>query len=275
MNLFVAIFSHLPSFILGLVASLTLLYFVIFFRKFRIASQGIYHVISGLEESSGTLKGQDPKKIDSLFVNQYQLNIWKEYSSTLHPMQVGIDDSKPQIEYRSSLPANMMFTHTSLVDVPLMDDFWRHLPGILTGLGIIGTFSGLLNGLEKFRTSISANSTNLNAGLDPLLESVIHAFTVSAGAIYCAMLVVFFSRLLVARLNTKVERLCNLIDSLYQQGIGEEYMKQLVETFKNSELHMTQLKSALIDDLTLLINNMVDRQTQSQMTLFKNLKDTV
>jgi hypothetical protein len=54
------------------------------------------------------------------------------------------------------MPAEMMFTKESLVDGPLFDDFWRHLPGILTGLGIIGTFAGLLYGLGDFKLAIDA-----------------------------------------------------------------------------------------------------------------------
>ena len=35
-----------------------------------------------------------------------------------------------------------------MVDAPLRTEFYKHLPGILTGLGIIGTFSGLIIGLQ-------------------------------------------------------------------------------------------------------------------------------
>ena len=66
-------------------------------------------------------------------------------------MRLALNGQIPIVEYRSSMPAEMMFTKESLVDAPLFDDFWRHLPGILTGLGIIGTFAGLLHGLDSFK----------------------------------------------------------------------------------------------------------------------------
>ena len=38
-------------------------------------------------------------------------------------------------------------------DTSLRADFFKHLPGILSGIGIIGTFVGLLSGLKGFKIS--------------------------------------------------------------------------------------------------------------------------
>jgi hypothetical protein len=190
-------------------------------------------------------------------------------------MRLALAGQTPVSEYRSSMPAEMMFTKESLVDGPLFDDFWRHLPGILTGLGIIGTFAGLLHGLSNFKAALATNTSNAVAGLGPLLEAVIHAFIVSAAAISCAMLVVFISRLLVARLNSKVEHLCDLIDSLYKSGAGEEYLQRLVESSEKSEVHTAQLKDALVEDLTRLMTNLTERQIQAQISAGQHIGETV
>jgi hypothetical protein len=154
----------------------------------------------------------------------------------------------------------MFFTRDVLVDSRLFDDFTRHLPGVLTGLGIIGTFAGLLEGLSKFDATSTATAV---AGLKPLLDGVAHAFIASAIAIGCAMVVTFASRFCLALFYRLVEQLCHVVDSLYATGAGEEYLSRLVHASEKSEAHAAQLKQALVEDLTQLMTNLVDRQIQA------------
>lgn len=285
MDFFVSLLPQIPKLILLVVAALTLVFLVVFVRKHQASQKGLGEAIQGLESKLGNHNGRDPRELDPIFAKQPLLHIWNEYSDTLHPMRLALAGKTPVVEYRSSMPAEMMFTKESLVDGPLFDDFWRHLPGILTGLGIIGTFAGLLHGLSDFRKAIApssdtiANTSNAAekavSGLGPLLAAVMDAFVVSAAAIGCAMLVVFISRLLVARLNSKVERLCDLIDSLYKSGAGEEYLQRLVESSEKSEVHTAQLKDALVEDLTRLMTNLTERQIQAQISAGQHIGETV
>ncbi len=275
MNFFASILPAIPYFILVLVALLTLSFFALFIHKFIGCQAGLDSSIKGLEPIVGVQNGCYPRALDAMFSKQPLLHIWNEYSDTLHPMRIALAGDQRLVEYRSSMPAEMMFTKESLVDGPLFDDFWRHLPGILTGLGIIGTFGGLLHGLGDFKGRIATNTSDAVMGLGPLLEAVMHAFMVSAAAIGCAMLVVFISRLLVARLNSKVEKLCDLIDSLYKSGAGEEYLQRLVESSEKSEVHTAQLKDALVEDLTRLMTNLTERQIQAQINAGQHIGETV
>ena len=285
METLVYFLPHIPNLILVVVGLLTLVFLVVFIRKYRTTNNGMDDAIRGLEAKVGKHNGRNPRELDTIFAKQPLLHIWNEYSDTLHPMRLALADQAPVVEHRSSMPAEMMFTKESLVDGPLFDDFWRHLPGILTGLGIIGTFAGLLHGLSNFRYAIAPTTTTNGqsadsaakavAGLAPLLDAVMHAFLVSAAAIGCAMVVVFISRLLVARLNSKVEHLCDLIDSLYKSGAGEEYLQRLVESSEKSEVHTAQLKDALVEDLTRLMTNLTERQIQAQISAGQHVGETV
>lgn len=180
---FAPLLPQIPNIILLAVGVLTLIFVLVFVFKYLLCQKNLRKAIKGLESKQGGHNGRDPHELDVIFAKQPLLHIWNEYSDTLHPMRLALSDQTPVIEYRSSMPAEMMFTKESLVDGPLFDDFWRHLPGILTGLGIIGTFAGLLHGLGNFRAAIAIDTTDAVAGLGPLLEAVMHAFMVSAAAI--------------------------------------------------------------------------------------------
>ena len=159
------------------------------------------------------------------------------------------------------MPAEVFFTRDVLVDSRMFDDFVRHLPGVLTGLGIIGTFAGLLDGLSQFNPSTTSTAV---AGLKPLLDGVAHAFIASAAAVSCAMIVLFFEKLVLALFYGKVEQLNQAIDALYAMGAGEEYLARLTQSAEKSEAHAAQLKEALVEDLKTMMTNLVDRQIEAQ-----------
>lgn len=188
-------------------------------------------------------------------------HLWSEYKDTLHVLRVAGSGSTAYTEVRATMPAEAFFTRDVLVDGRLFDEFTRHIPGVLTGLGIIGTFAGLLSGLSKFDPS---TSTSAISGLTPLMGGVTHAFVVSALAIGCAMLVTFVSRLALAYLYRLVDELTQGIDSLYRTGAGEEYLSRLVQASEKSEAHAAQLKEALVEDMTRMMTNLVEMQIKAQ-----------
>lgn len=246
-----------PTFIIFIVGLLTIVFFFVSLKKYFRLRASLKQLNSELKSYADRNTNIDPSNITKFFEKTDLDHIWSEYTETLHAMRTGYGQNQI-IEYRSGVQAEVMFTKEAIVESPLFDDFWRHLPGILTGLGIIGTFSGLLTGLGRFDAK---NPTNT---LEPLLESVRHAFSVSALAILAAMLVVFFSRFIIADLKSLVDQLCERIDSFYKAGAGEEYLQRLVESAEKAEANTAQLKDALVEDLTRLMTNLTERQIEAQ-----------
>lgn len=173
-------------------------------------------------------------------------HLWQEFSETLHPQKAEIDGQLIVHQWRSTLPAEIFFTTQILVDTPLKTDYFRHNPGLMTGVGIIGTFSGLLLGLQDFK--ISTDNSIVQQSLANLLIGVKEAFIISGIAIFAAMLTTFFEKKLTTSRYKQVEELCQLIDSLYNSGVGEEYLAELVSAAQTSATQATQLKDALITD---------------------------
>lgn len=221
--------------------------------------------ISTLKRGDGPV---DPDDVAKVLRGEPLKHLWEEYDDTLHEVKKAGRGDAALIEVRATVPAEMFFTREVLVDSRLFDDFTRHLPGVLTGLGIIGTFAGLLEGLGKFDASSTATAV---AGLKPLLDGVAHAFSASAIAIACAMFITFASRLVLALFYRRVERLNHAIDSLYATGAGEEYLSRLVHSSEKSEAHAAQLKQALVEDMTQLMTNLVERQIAAQAEASRSL----
>ncbi|MCR5107295.1 MAG: MotA/TolQ/ExbB proton channel family protein [Lachnospiraceae bacterium] len=68
------------------------------------------------------------------------------------------------------------YINTELTDTIIHRNILNQIPGVMTGLGILGTFIGLSLGLEKFSTGTTAEITN---SIAPLMEGIKVAFHTS------------------------------------------------------------------------------------------------
>lgn len=189
-------------------------------------------------------------------------HLWREYAQTLHPNTASDAQGRSQVTaWRATVMAENFFTEQALVDIPLRTEFYKHLPGILTGLGIIGTFSGLILGLTHFE--VSNNPELVRGSLRLLVQGVGHAFKVSAAAITLAMLFTWVEKSLVAARYRQVARLVAAIDSLFDAGVGEEYLARLVRATETSATQTGQLRQALAGELKQVMTTLAQQQLDS------------
>ncbi|MDY0012954.1 MAG: anti-phage ZorAB system protein ZorA [Rhodocyclaceae bacterium] len=188
-------------------------------------------------------------------------HLWSEYAETLHPQRGDDGAGNMRIQrWRATALAETFFSEHALVDSPLKTEFYKHIPGILTGLGIIGTFSGLIMGLIHFDVSI--DPTKAQAELSNLVKAVGHAFFVSAAAIALAMLFTWIEKSLVTARYRQVEALCHLIDSLFDAGAGEEYLERIVAASETQATQAAHIKDALVADLREILTELTARQVE-------------
>ncbi len=218
------------------------------------------------------LNGKPEGDLAPLFVKTGVLeHLWREYADTLHRQPDDLNSSPlaaPRL--RSTMPASVIFRPEIVVDIPLRADFFKHLPGLFTGVGIIGTFYGLLLGLQSF--NVSDNPVIVRTSLTNLLHGVSEAFLISASAITLAMVVTFVEKLVVARLNAKVEKLIQLLDSMFEGGASEEYLARLV---KASESASAQTAGLLKGELKELLTELTSRQIAANEASMAMLGDRV
>ncbi|MCW5640970.1 MAG: anti-phage defense ZorAB system ZorA [Rhodoferax sp.] len=265
-----------PLYVFLLVIALTALFLLGYALKGGQVWWQIWSALRAVKALRSENVAPDPVLVGKAFRWEPLKHLWEEYSDTLHELRKASSGSTVVTEIRATAPAESMFTRDVLVDGRLFDDFTRHLPGVLTGLGIIGTFAGLLDGLREFKPTPIEAAVN---GLGPLLLGVQHAFVASGTAIACAMGVVFISRFTLAYLYRLVEHLTHAIDSLYSTGAGEEYLARLVKSSEQNAASTAQLKDALVEDLNKMMTNLVERQISAQeastMALGKHIGETI
>ncbi len=189
-------------------------------------------------------------------------HLWREYAQTLHGVSEADANGRQRIvAWRSTAMAETFFTEQALVDIPLKTEFYKHLPGILTGLGIIGTFAGLIFGLTRFE--ISSDADVVRSSLRGLIQGVGHAFKISAAAIALAMLLTWIEKSLVTARYRQVARLVQRIDSLFESGVGEEYLARLVRASEASVAQSAQFGRQVVSELRQALEDMGKRQQEA------------
>jgi hypothetical protein len=151
--------------------------------------------------------------------------LWQDYSQALDNLaQLEADPQQPTGQWQTNSAAELFFSEHALVDSPLQVNFYKHVPGILTGVGIIGTFSGLIMGLIQFDVS---NPEQVQNALSHLVQTVGYAFVISACAITLAMVFTWAEKALLTARYRQVEQLQHVLDSLFPPGGDSQQLERL------------------------------------------------
>ena len=221
--------------------------------------EGILRRLAALPRQPG-----QPVDIDAIgrdiMAHSHLAHLWREYTQTLHGI-ADPNDKNRIVAWRATAMAESFFTEQALVDIPLKTEFYKHLPGILTGLGIIDTFAGLIAGLTHFE--VSSNAETVRSSLRGLIQGVGHAFKVSAAAIALAMLLTWIEKSLVTARYRQVARLVQRIDSLFESGVGEEYLARPVRASASSANQGAPVGRLIVSELRQALEDMGKRQQEA------------
>ena len=105
------------------------------------------------------------------------------------------------------------------------------------------------------------------------MHSVGEAFLISATAIFAAMVVTFFEKLLLASLYSGTEEIAHAIDARFDTGAGEEYLSRLVRASEDSASQSKILKDALVNELGELLRELTGAQITSALESQRQLAE--
>ncbi|NUC34183.1 anti-phage defense ZorAB system ZorA [Escherichia coli] len=246
-----------PVTVIGLVSFAVICFF--FFYLIRV-----FRIIFGLRrytQSIITIKENQPESqlehLKRLFQQPELKHAWSEFEESLHPQRELENGEEKIVRVRATAPSASFFSEQQLVDIPLNTEFFKHLPGILTGVGIIGTFYGLMIGLSHFDPSTPEQVTS---SVNNLLHDVLYAFLGSAIAIFASILVTWLEKLSIAKCYKYLEKFTAALDSLYESGVGEEYLASLVKSSNESATQARHLKESLVTDLRDMLLQLAESQ---------------
>jgi hypothetical protein len=255
---------------LGLIGAALLLDFIV---RFLVTGLHINFQLRRLAGRVGRAGSEPPERIKqtlaSAFAGTCADKAWREFEETLHERSAAGPGGQPSVDIRATAPAGAFISLDNVVDPRIQVEYFKHLPGILTGLGIIGTFTGLIQGLIAFNPA--GDPTELRGSLAELFHHVMEAFTFSGIAIASAMLITLLEKALYSACSNAVWRLGQQLDGLFRAGVGEEYLSSLVASSQDSAAQLRALKEAMVGELKDLLTALTLRQIQATQQLSADL----
>jgi hypothetical protein len=163
-----------------------------------------------------------------------------------HLVNVPKQDGSGGLVLRRSVDADEIFTDDRLAPGLSSNRIFQALPGILTGLGVLGTFVGLqlgiggldLQDLKKLETSIV-----------PLIQGCAVAFSTSVWGVGASLLFSFFEKILEGFALGGVRKLQQRVDALVPRYVPEEAMAELARSSRSSEELLKGLAVAIGDEM--------------------------
>ena len=260
-----------PKYVGSAVAALCLWYVARYLIPSYVLSIRLKRVTAGLVKVRDLPPEQRRTELEILFKGSKLEHSWGEYAETLHNQYREHEGERVLVSSRATAGAAHFFSAQNVVDTPLATEFFKHLPGILTGIGIVGTFFGLMLGLQHFDPT---PPEQVNASVDKLLKDVLFAFIGSFFSILASILVTMTEKYRLGRCYKRLEALTESLDHLFDSGVGEEYLAELVKSSAESSVQTRQLKDSLVTDLREMLQNLVDTQVRESLKLADTLSTT-
>lgn len=274
-SLLVALTSVEPHWVPFTVIGLVTFAFFCFIFFYLVRAVRIVNGLKKYTQSINSLENSTPEaqlgQLKSLFQRPELRHAWNEFEESLHLQSEQSNGEENIVRVRATAPSASFFSEEQLVDIPLNTEFFKHLPGILTGVGIIGTFYGLMIGLNHFDPS---TPEQVSSSVNNLLHDVLYAFLGSAFAIFASILVTWLEKLSIAKCYKFLEKFTASLDSLYDSGVGEEYLASLVKSSNESATQARHLKESLVTDLRDMLLHLAESQKVENERLANTLSAT-
>lgn len=172
---------------------------------------------------------------DKLKNNLVLLSLYEQYKQTV----VFFNNNG---EKKTDEDASNYFRVTTLLDAAKINQrALASAPGVLVGLGLLGTFLGLTIGVSNFDSS---STEAIQTSINDLLDGMGTAFITSLVGMGASTILIVSDKLLVNSLYRKLQKLCERLNSLYYISTPEKYaiiFDRQNETLRNQYESMISL----------------------------------
>lgn len=262
-----------PTLILVFVVIVGIVFYLNYTKPAKALNNKLLQLVKELEAVDDP-SGVNKDLLDEKFSSHASLKqAWSNYKKTFHDTYEVVDGEDRIVHSHATVPSEAFFTESVVVDVPLKVEFYKHLPGMITGVGIIVTFAGLLIGLLAFDPA--GNPDKVQDSLNLLLTGVAEAFMASGLAILVAMIITWREKSWLRQCYAQLQRLNTAIDNAFiPDDSGEEYLAKILKSSQANEVNARQLKDSLVNELKVMMTNLVEENKRNQTALAMQLSDS-
>ena len=244
---------------------------------FRISKAGssVEQIISVLQNYSRESIRENYGNLQAEMGQAPYDSIWKKFERTLFK-------SKAEGVLMTQDPEAFYNDRTLLENLPL--DLFRAMPGIFTGLGLLGTFAGITVGISGIDLG---NVETMESGIEVLLSGTKTAFLTSVVGLILALGYNLLDNWIYRPYTKKLATLIDQLNTLFPSKSLEEFLSNQAEQAEEQTDAMRELNGELVGRLedmfvklsqsidVALKNNLTESFTNSLEPVFQDLNQSI
>ena len=193
--------------------------------------------------------------------------VWQEFQNSLVTRQP--KENQEEIVYKTD-EASLFFSEERLLGQYMNLRFWNSVPALLVGLGILGTFVGLVGGLIPFSGINFEETGEIRSAIEGLLSGVSTAFVTSVWGMLLSLLFNWMEKSCIGWVSRGIAVLQRGLDQLFTLTTQEE-----IAFRQEDELaQQTQALKAFSTDLANEIKSAMAQGRQEIIAEFRNAPET-
>jgi DNA anti-recombination protein RmuC len=219
---------------------------------------------SKVPEKGTSIDDETYHEIDEYFMSKPDFAYsWREFSEVI----IKVDG-----RFHNSIQAEHFFTHSSVIRTgPTMIGAWHSsIPGILTGLGLLGTFVALLLGLAQLHVS----ETQQVEGIEEFINALSGKFTSSIAGLVMAILYTSCERISVSNLDKYLYDLQHSINENFKRITPEMLLHYSLNEIKAQRVAMDSLASDMAEQINTGIQQSINPEISKMITAIEHLNQT-
>ncbi len=187
--------------------------------------------------------------------------LWNEFDETL----VEVDG-----QLKNTMEAAVFFNSTTLAGSLVGNRLLAAGPGIITGIGVLGTFLGLQLGLGHL--ALGGETKEMVDGIGKLVSSASIAFTTSVCGVFFSLVFNFIEKALERHAKGKIRKLQTQIDELFPRFSASQLFVEMKEDGKESRKTLQGLAERIGDRMQEAVS---DVSNSIQTGLTDSLRDVL
>ena len=206
------------GFVYGILISCVILLVIFLWKTVRrcILIKGL---VRELQEFNQPVQPHTKQELAEKFDRNTDLTeAWQEFKDSLITRR---RKENQEIVYKTD-EASLFFSEERLLNQHLNLRFWNSVPALLVGLGILGTFVGLVWGLGPFSTINFAQTDAIQDAIKKLLSGISTAFVTSVWGMFTSLLFTVLEKWLIGWVSRAIANLQRALDRLFTLTTQEE-----------------------------------------------------
>lgn len=155
---------------------------------------------------------------------------WQEFNETLVEVREG-----EHLALYNTLDSAHFFNNTTIGSSLSGNRLLAAIPGILTAIGVIGTFAGLQLSLSDLHITGNASVEEMKQGVSGVIGGAKVAFVTSLWGIFLSLLFNLFEKYREQNVRRKISELQTRIDALFPRLSPEEQLQKIANSSEESQ----------------------------------------